>query len=98
MYTSEEIEIGKYYSKGTIWFCKLLEKTERWIEIYPGKFSRIYIFEVICLSHTEISLTTKELELNPNFQCFSEVDMEIVEQFLENTKKSLEIINILKTK
>ncbi len=96
MFTAEEIEVGKFYSKGDTSFYKLLERTGKTIESYPGAFSSLYVFEIVHLNSGYCHIETKETAFNPGYICFSEIDIESLEEHLLELEKAVKIIKKLK--
>jgi hypothetical protein len=96
MFTAEEIEVGKFYSKGDTSFYKLLERTGNTVESYPGAFSNLYVFEIVHLNSGFCHVETKESAFNPNYTCFSEINIESLEEHLIELEKVVKMIKKLK--
>lgn len=93
LYTAEEIELEKFYHKGYGNVYKLLERTGKTVESYPGAFSNIYKFQIFNIDSG--SWWNEDVVLNPKFTCFSELDTKRINEIITHKAKHIESLKLL---
>lgn len=94
LYTPEEVELNKFYLRGNSTAVMILERTGKKYESYPGTFSNIYKTKNIYFGFCTVGVysTVEETKINPEFRCFSKIDVEDILEFISEKQAEIELL------